>query len=160
MFGPISAHAYAQIASLRDTHQLNRGNFNPPLKASLAADLRKIFSRLAVPDGVPFVVRKFSTKDTSAGICNGIVEIIYLEKCFTNIGDRPGDHRFEGYTVAIGGGRGQAGKPRGARYYVVLEHHVKIEREAPVEAGLGEHALKFTEAQLNPLFIRSEDYKR
>ena len=127
-FGLAAIAADPQILYQGHTHQLHGVNFDPPLPAALAADCREVLRRLAVPDGTPFLIRQFSTDNSRARICNGVLEVVYLEKCFPDIGDRVGDYSIETDTLVVRGGGRKANKAIGARLYVIVQYRVKVQR--------------------------------
>lgn len=132
-------HSIASIAAdpnildSRNAHQLHGVNFDPPLPSPLAADARKVFRNLAIPDGTPFYFRKLGTNKAGTSICHGIFEIVYFEKCLANIGDRVGDYRVETNALVIGRGRGKARETLCARLYIVVQYRIKVKRDDPVQ---------------------------
>lgn len=136
VFRALTPGTDTKISDSRYTYELNGMHLDPPLPATLAADVREVFSRLAVPYRVPFSVRKLRSDYSSACICDGIIEVIYFQNCLPDVGDAPRDHYIKADAVSIRRCRGKAGESGGSRNYILFQHNIKMEGEAPIEARL------------------------
>jgi hypothetical protein len=149
----------SEVLDERCTYKLNGNNFDPVLPPTLAADCRQVLRHFAIPDATPIMIRKLRSNQTGAGIINGILEIVYLEKCLPNVGDRVGDYRVEANTFTIKRRSRKTRKTLGARLYLLVQHHIKVKRQTPVEAR-AEDPLKVPESNQYAFLVGEQNDKR
>lgn len=122
-----------KILDERDPHKLHGLNFDPPLPPALTADCRQVLRHFAVPDGVPVFIRQLRADTTGTGVAHSILEVVYLENCLPNVGDRVGDNSIKADTFTVRSRGRQSGKPFGSRLYILVQYRIKVKRDDPVK---------------------------